>query len=125
MALRSVVQSHKRNRATSGISDFHEWRQALKLTQLDASRLLGVHPGTIQRWDAHPGAAPTTLEGCMAYHEIMRAEVKRISESWLDDNITREQFAKGYPDAATEANIELLGVTQMLAVEYGLKHKLF
>ncbi len=125
MAQKGVPQSAKGNRATSGISDFHDWRIELKLTQFDASQLLGVTASTTQRWDAHPGAAPTLLEPAMAYHEIMRAEVKRISESWLDDNITREQFAKGYPDAATEANIELLGVTQMLAVEYGLKHKLF
>lgn len=125
MATKGVPQRTKRKRSTSGVSDFHEWRVTMGLTQGDAAELLGVTPNTAQRWDAHPGAAPGTLDGAMNYHTIMRHEVKRISSTWLDSDRMRALLVEGKASAATEANLEALGLTQMLAVEYGLSHGLF
>jgi len=119
-----LVQKTQTGRKTTGISEFHDWRVLLGLTQLAAAELLGVTATTAQRWDAHPGAAPATLADAMAHHTVMRAEVARIRGSWLDSDFERAQFVET-EGASLEATIEGLGVTHQLAVDYGLAHHLF
>ena len=94
-------------------ADLKQWRNALELTQVAASELLGVSRVTVQNWESETTRIPVAIEAACEFHQRrwkMRPEFGPITLTYFDvplwqstygpiavPKVTREL----YPDNAT------------------------